>query len=74
MLSVLLEIMGVPKDKAIGVGDANNDVHLFKAVGLKVAMGNATDELKSQADIIVDSVENDGLAKFIIGMLEDTTK
>jgi len=69
----LLEILGVPKEKTVGIGDANNDFHLFKAVGLKVAMGNATDLLKSQADVIADSVENDGLAKFIVGLLEDTT-
>ena len=64
-IAKLLELIGVSKAKAIGVGDANNDVHLFKAVGLKVAMGNATDLLKSQSDIVCDTVGNDGLAKFI---------
>ncbi len=68
-VATLLEMIGVPKEKVIGVGDANNDVHLFKSVGLKVAMGNATDMLKSQADIVCESVENDGLAKIIDEML-----
>lgn len=66
----LLEIIGVPKEKTIGIGDANNDIHLFRAVGLKVAMGNATDLLKAQADVVCDSVDNDGLAKFIEEMTE----
>jgi hypothetical protein len=64
-IAKLLEIIGVTKEMTIGIGDGNNDVHLFKAVGLKVAMGNATELLKSQADIICDTVNNDGLAKFI---------
>jgi hydroxymethylpyrimidine pyrophosphatase-like HAD family hydrolase len=64
-IAKLLEIIGVSKDKTIGIGDANNDVHLFKGVGLKVAMGNATELLKSQADVVCDTVDNDGLAKYI---------
>ncbi len=71
-IAKLLELIGVPKEKTIGVGDANNDVHLFKAVGLKVAMGNATDLLKSQADVVCDTVDNDGLAKFLEEILKSS--
>jgi len=61
----LLNILGLDKSEVIGVGDADNDVHLFAAVGNKVAMGNGTDRLKSLADEVIDSVDNDGLAKLI---------
>lgn len=61
----LLKMLNVSKEESIGVGDANNDIHLFKAVGHKVAMGNATDLLKSQADEVCESVDEDGLAKLI---------
>lgn len=61
----LLNILGLDKSEVVGVGDANNDVHLFEAVGHKVAMGNGTDKLKSLADEVIDSVDNNGLAKFI---------
>jgi hydroxymethylpyrimidine pyrophosphatase-like HAD family hydrolase len=64
-IAELLKMLDVPKEESIGVGDANNDVHLFKAVGFKVAMGNATDVLKSQADEVCESVDEDGLAKLI---------
>jgi HAD superfamily hydrolase (TIGR01484 family) len=64
-LAELLKMIGAAKDETIGVGDGNNDVHLFRGVGKKVAMGNATELLKSQADVICDSVDDDGLAKFI---------
>ncbi len=61
----LLEILGVKKEEAIGVGDGNNDMPLFESVGYKVAMGNAQDVLKEAADYITDIFDNDGLAKFI---------
>lgn len=61
----LIEMLGVKKEETIGVGDSSNDLPLFRAVGFKVAMGNASDELKSQADFVTDTVDNDGLAKII---------
>jgi HAD superfamily hydrolase (TIGR01484 family) len=64
-VSELLKILGLDKSEVAGVGDANNDVHLFEAVGYKVAMGNATDKLKPLADEVIDSVDDNGLAQFI---------
>lgn len=64
-IAELLKILNIDKANTIGVGDANNDIHLFRAVGHKVAMGNGTDKLKAQADEICDTVDNDGLAKII---------
>lgn len=61
----LLEILGVSKEEAIGVGDGNNDMPLFESVGYKVAMGNAQDILKNSADYITDTFDNDGLSMFI---------
>ncbi len=60
----LLKLLEVTKAETVGIGDADNDVHLFEAVGHKVAMGNATDKLKALADEVIDSVDNDGLAKY----------
>ncbi len=61
----LIEILGVKKEEVIGIGDGNNDLPLFESVGYKVAMGNAVDVLKQSADYITDTLENDGMAKFI---------
>jgi HAD superfamily hydrolase (TIGR01484 family) len=61
----VLSRIGVPREAAIGVGDGGNDVHLFRSVGFKVAMGNAAPELKAIADTIAPSVEDDGLAEII---------
>ena len=64
-ITQVLNRLGVPKTAAIGVGDGENDIHLFAAVGLKVAMGNATPHLKTAADITCASVDEDGLAEII---------
>ncbi len=61
----LIEILKVKKEEVIGIGDGNNDLPLFESVGYKVAMGNAVDILKQSADYITDTLENDGMAKFI---------
>jgi hydroxymethylpyrimidine pyrophosphatase-like HAD family hydrolase len=61
----LCDILGVNRLNVTGVGDGHNDLHMFKAVGHKVAMGNAITELKEAADIVIGRVEDDGLADFI---------
>ena len=58
----LAEILGITHHEIIGVGDGYNDYPLLMACGLKVAMGNAVDELKEIADYIAPTVEKDGLA------------
>jgi HAD superfamily hydrolase (TIGR01484 family) len=61
----LCKILDIDREKAAGVGDGHNDIHLFNAVGTKVAMGNAVLELKEAADLVIKSLEEDGLADFI---------
>ncbi len=51
------------KDETLAIGDSVNDVPLFKSAGVKVAMGNAIDELKALADHVVASVDDDGFAE-----------
>ncbi len=47
------------------VGDAENDLSMFGACGHPVAMGNACDILKQQAEFVTDHIDTDGLAKAI---------
>lgn len=61
----LCEYLGLPRDNVAGVGDGHNDLHLFNAVGHKIAMGNAVPELKEAADEVIASQADDGLAHYI---------
>jgi HAD superfamily hydrolase (TIGR01484 family) len=59
------KILNIDPSEIIGVGDGGNDFPLLMACGLKVAMGNASDELKAIADYIAPPVDEDGLAHVI---------
>jgi hydroxymethylpyrimidine pyrophosphatase-like HAD family hydrolase len=64
-VQALAGLVGVPTSQMAGVGDGHNDLHLFNAVGYKVAMDNAVPELKAVADEIIGPVGQDGLARFL---------
>ena len=57
--------LGINESETLTIGDQNNDIELLKAGGIKIAMGNATDELKAVADYITDTVYNDGFVKAV---------
>ena len=59
------KILGITTDEIIGVGDGYNDFSLLMACGLKIAMGNAIDELKAIADFVAPTVYEDGVATVI---------
>jgi len=59
------QLLGISTHEIIGVGDGYNDFPLMMACGLKVAMGNAVDELKEIADYVAPNVHQDGLADVI---------
>ena len=54
---------GLKKEEILTIGDQNNDIALLRAGGVKVAMGNATEELKAEADYITASVFDDGFVR-----------
>jgi len=64
-LQVVLEKLEIHKDNTMTIGDNNNDLPMFRQSGLAVAMGNALDNIKSQADLVTDTNENEGVAKII---------
>lgn len=59
------QLLNIKTEEIIGIGDGYNDFPLLMACGLKIAMGNAVDELKAIADFVVPTVDEDGLAVMI---------
>ncbi len=55
--------LSVPADEIATIGDQPNDVLMFKRSGFSIAMGNASDEVKIQADATTDSYNAEGFAK-----------
>lgn len=62
-VAALRTILNIPKEHTLAIGDGDNDIPLFKNAKHKIAMGNATELLKAEADHIVASVDNDGFAE-----------
>lgn len=49
----------------VGFGDNLNDLPMFEACDLKIAVSNAKPEVLHAADIVIDSNENNGVAKYL---------
>ena len=56
------EMLGVDPSEMVCVGDSYNDLPMFAACGLAIAMGGAPDDIKGAAAITAPPVEEDGLA------------
>ena len=61
-LAVLLKELGMTKDEMIAIGDGFNDLSMIKFAGMGVAMGNAQQIVKDNADFITLTNEEDGAA------------
>lgn len=67
----ICEELQIPAEETIAVGDGGNDLDVMKAAGLAIAVGNAADEVKKIADVLVADNDHDGCAeairKYLIG-------
>lgn len=61
----LAKLENIDPKLIIGFGDGENDISLLEACEIKVAMNNAMDSLKKIANIIIESNNQDGVAKFL---------
>jgi Cof subfamily protein (haloacid dehalogenase superfamily) len=61
-VTAVAQRLGVPLDAVATIGDMHNDVAMFKVSGLSIAMGNASDEVKSFAKRVTSSNEDNGFA------------
>ena len=61
----VLDTYGFLKDEALYFGDDNDDVESIKNIGTGIAMGNAIERVKENADIVIDTNDNDGVAKYL---------
>lgn len=61
-VKAMAERLGIPLAAIATVGDMRNDLPMFKVSGMSVAMGNASDDVKSQATDVTTSNEDEGFA------------
>ncbi|MGB9003762.1 MAG: phosphoglycolate phosphatase [Nitrosotalea sp.] len=57
----VMKMFSATKQDVIAIGDSETDVPLFGLAGISVALGNATDDVKSHATITVPGHAGDGI-------------
>ena len=55
--------------KTMAFGDGENDIEMLNYVQIGVAMGNAENSVKENADYVTDSVDDNGIQKALVGEL-----
>jgi Cof subfamily protein (haloacid dehalogenase superfamily) len=61
-LTVLAGYLGIPLERVAVIGDQENDISMFRIAGLTIAMGNAPDVVKRQAQHVAPTNNEGGLA------------
>ena len=61
-LRQLGELLGIEAGEMMVFGDAENDLSMIEYAGVGVAMGNASDAVKAQANYVAPSVDDGGIA------------
>ncbi len=68
-LAALLDILNLPHEAVIAIGDGENDLPLFARAGLSVAMANASETVRRAADLVIGSNDEAAVADFLDELL-----
>ena len=60
-INSILDEWKLDKNEIIAFGDSNNDLEMLDYVGVGVAMGNASDNVKNQSDYVTLDNDSDGI-------------
>lgn len=69
-LAALLDVLKLPHEDVIAIGDGENDLPLFEHAGLSVAMSNASAAVRQAADLVIGSNDAAGVADFLDDLLQ----
>lgn len=61
----MASLLSITREKILSIGDGENDREMLKESGYKVAMGNASVEIRNMADFVTDTNENEGVLKVL---------
>jgi Cof subfamily protein (haloacid dehalogenase superfamily) len=64
-LQLVADLLGFGAAEAIAVGDAENDREMLEWAGLGIAVANADERLIGEADAVIPSVHDDGVAQLL---------
>ena len=62
--------LGIRREETVAFGNGYNDVHMLKWAGMSVAVDGSVPQVLEVADMIAPSMEDDGVARILDGLLE----
>ncbi|MDB6138141.1 MAG: HAD-superfamily hydrolase, subfamily [Verrucomicrobiaceae bacterium] len=70
-LAAALDVLDLPAEAVVGVGDAENDHAFLKQCGLAVAVANALPSLQEYAGLVTEGAAGEGVTELIGKILND---
>jgi Cof subfamily protein (haloacid dehalogenase superfamily) len=64
-LALVADLLGFTAEQAVAVGDAENDREMLDWAGCGLAVANADERLQGEADAVIPSVHDDGVAQLL---------
>ncbi len=64
-LRFVCEMLGIPQERTVAAGDADNDIDMIRWAGLGVAVANASPNCLAAADLVIGSNDDNSVAKLI---------
>ncbi|MCM1386078.1 MAG: HAD family hydrolase [Bacillus sp. (in: Bacteria)] len=61
----ICSVCGINVEEIIAFGDDYADIGMLKLCGMGIAMGNAINEVKEKADLVIGSNDEDGIAGYL---------
>ncbi len=65
VVAYLSRTLGIDAGQIATIGDQPNDVLMFKPSGFAIAMGNASEAVQKEADVVTASYDDEGFAKAV---------
>ena len=62
----IMQKEGLDRSDVIAFGDGDNDIGMLQFAGLGIAMGNAPENVKNEADYVTDRAEDNGILNALI--------
>jgi Cof subfamily protein (haloacid dehalogenase superfamily) len=72
-LKFLCDFWELDPIRTLAFGDADNDIDMLRFAGLGVAVGGITGEVRAAADAVAPPVDEDGVAVFVHGLIEEAS-
>ena len=61
----MIRRFGIRREETMAFGDGGNDISMLRHVGIGVAMGNAAPDVRSHADYVTSTVDEDGIVNAV---------